>query len=51
MSSSLWFGTRDFALEVARGRVPGITSVNKFGASPDGIQTTQTDIWSRADAT
>jgi hypothetical protein len=48
---SAWHGTRDFPLEVARGNVPKITSVNKFGAAPDGIQTTKTDIWSRADAT
>jgi len=45
-----YIGTTDFALQVARGQVSGITSVNKFGASPDGIQTTLTDIWSRADA-
>ena len=43
--------TKDYALEVARGLVPNVTSVNKFGAAPDGIQTTKTDIWSRADAT
>lgn len=40
----------DFALEVARGNVPSITSVNKFGAAPDGIQTTDTDVWSRANS-
>lgn len=39
--------SRDFALEVARGRVSGITQVNKFGAAPSGIQTTASDIWSR----
>lgn len=42
--------TTDFALEVARGNVSGVTSVNKFGAAPDGLQTTATDIWSRADS-
>jgi len=41
----------DFPLQVARGLVSGITSVNKFGAATSGIQTTATDIWSRADAT
>ncbi|MBP8291507.1 MAG: hypothetical protein KAX65_01965 [Caldilineaceae bacterium] len=43
--------TKDYALEAARGLVPNVTSVNKFGAAPDGVQTTKTDIWSRADAT
>lgn len=41
----------DFPLQVARGLVTGITSVNKFGLAPDGVQTTPTDIWSRADST
>lgn len=41
----------DFPLDVARGLITGITSVNKFGASPSGVQLTATDIWSRADAT
>lgn len=45
-----YIGARDFGLEVARGRVTGVTSVNKFGSAPDGIQTTITDIWSRANA-
>lgn len=40
----------DFGLEAARGNISGVTTVNKFGASPDGIQTTPTDVWSRADA-
>lgn len=40
--------TKDYALEVARGLVPNVTSVNKFGAALDGIQTTKTDIWSQA---
>jgi hypothetical protein len=41
----------DFALEVPRGNVSGIASVNKFGRAPTGVQTTATDIWDRADAT
>lgn len=45
-----YFGNRDFALEVARGRIAGVTSVNKFGKAPSGVQTALVDIWSRADA-
>lgn len=41
----------NFALEAAMGRVPGVTVVNKFGHAPDGVQTSATDIWGRADAT
>ena len=41
----------DFALSVARGLVSGVTGVNKFGKAPSGVQTTNTDIWSRANAT
>jgi len=41
----------DFALEVSRGNVDGMSTVNKFGAAPNGIQATTTDIWARADAT
>jgi len=43
--------TRDFATEAARGLISGVSIVNKFGYAPNGIQTTATDIWSRANAT
>jgi hypothetical protein len=41
----------NYALAVARGLIAGVTSVNKFGAAPDGVQTTASDIWSRCDST
>lgn len=41
----------DFGTQVARGQISGWSRVNKFGAAPDGIQTTATDIWSRANST
>lgn len=43
--------TTDYFSEVALGRIPGRSSVNKFGAAPNGVQVTATDIWSRANAT
>ena len=46
-----YLGTKDFGLEVAKGNVAGHSKINKFGAAPDGGQTTYTDIWDRADAT
>lgn len=46
-----YFGDSDFLLEVAKGNVAGHTAVNKFGHAVDGVQTTITDIWDRADAT
>lgn len=45
-----YIGTTDFGLQAARGLIGGVSTVNKFGAAPDGIQTTPTDVWSRADA-
>jgi len=41
----------DFGLEVARGLRGSTIAVSKFGRAPSGVQTTATDIWSRADAT
>lgn len=41
----------DYFGEVALGNIPGRKSVNKFGAAPNGVQTTKTDIWDRANAT
>ena len=47
--------TKQFLLnyfsELALGNITGRSSVNKYGAAPDGIQLTKTDVWSRADAT
>jgi hypothetical protein len=45
-----YFGQKDYYLEVAAGRVPGKSPVNKFGRAFDGVQLTPTDIWDRADA-
>lgn len=42
---------QDYFIEVAKGNIPGTSSVNVIGLSPSGIQTTITDIWDRADAT
>jgi len=40
--------TRDRRSEIARGQVPYVTGVNKYGRSVKGIQTTATDIWDLA---
>ena len=40
-----YFGSKDYYFEVARGNVPGVSMVNKFGSNPD-IDSGQTeDIW------
>ena len=41
---------KDFFLEVAKGSIPGHSSVNQFGEAPSGLQTSATDVWSRANA-
>lgn len=41
----------EYFTEVSLGNVSGRTYVSKFGEAPSGVQTTATDIWSRADAT
>jgi hypothetical protein len=41
----------DNMLEIPRGNRTGQSSVNKYGLARDGIQTTSTDIWDRADST
>jgi hypothetical protein len=37
-------------LEISQGKLTGVNSENKFGRAVDGIQTSLTDIWDRADA-
>ena len=44
-------GMLSYHSEVALGNVTGRSTVNKFGAAPDGVQTTATDIWDRANST
>ena len=41
----------NYMSELALGNIAGRFSVNKFGHAPAGVQTTETDIYDRADAT
>jgi hypothetical protein len=43
--------TGDPYLAISRGLYSGFYEVNKYGKATDGVQTTPTDIWDRADAT
>ena len=52
-SGSLFFPTdpfSDFNYNVSAGKVAGAKTVNKYGSAPNGVQSTLTDIWSRANA-
>lgn len=42
------FGTKDYALEVSRGNVSGVSAVNKFGRSVNVDDGIWTDIWDGA---
>lgn len=44
-----YLGPRIFALEVALGKVPGYSPINKFGEAPDCDSGVSTDIWDGAD--
>lgn len=37
--------------DIARGKVQGVRTVNKFGEAPNGVQSTATDVWDGATST
>lgn len=45
-----YYGMYDFDLELAKGNIPGHSIAHRSGRAPDGLQTTATDVWRRADA-
>ena len=52
--SFAWYDPKanaDFGLLAAAGVLNGVKAVAKFGRAPNGVQTTSTDVWSRADST
>ena len=51
VSELLNMSSVDYYMQVAQGLIRGSSAVNKYGHAIDGIQTTPTDIWDRADAT
>jgi hypothetical protein len=46
-----YYSSRDFALEVALGKVTGYAPINKFGFALDADSGVPTDIWDGADGT
>jgi len=49
-SDSIVVRSTDPLIDISSGRISGFATVNRFGHAPDGMQTTATDIWDRADS-